>query len=197
MSATPNFNPFTQPSLGADQFLNFLVDPTPFILDPESFLATFPDSNLFEVSELIYQYSLEAQNMTIGVPGPLPSDLSTLDPMQMQTVYDFVEASVNCALSRIYDISGGADSSTITLGDLTITNRYTEKASVNRSNATTWCELAGVIRNELFAIGKRSGMRAVLKGSNYFNPIPPRQIQHIEWRSWGDYSSDPGVGRQP
>jgi hypothetical protein len=46
------------------------------------------------------------------------------------------------------------------LADLSITNRSNPRNSINRGNATTWCQIAAALRKELMA--SRVGMRAVI-----------------------------------
>lgn len=175
--------PLSANSLVQDQYIQFMINPQPMLLDPEEFLITWPDASLFQISELVYQYSQEVFNILKDWPQDTLATLMT-DNIVTQTALDFVEAAVNCALSRTYDITQGADISQITLGDLTIATTRSLKDNPSRATATTWCELAGVIRNELYQLSKRSGMKAMLKGSKYCNPIPMRRIQHIEWKDW-------------
>lgn len=182
LAVIPSSGPFATVSalsLGSDYSFTFLIDPQPLFLDPEEFVGMFPDAPLSQIAEFDYIFSSESQSLLGN---------AVITPIVQQEIYDYVQAATACALTRIYDITGGADESLVTLGDLTIQTKRQIKDNVDRANATTWCELASVIRNELYAIASKGGMKAVLKGSKYFNPIPQRYIQHVEWRDWSPYS---------
>lgn len=81
-------------------------------------------------------------------------DGSTLD----FTTIEYIRASVCCELSRTYGF-GGDDELSLKLSDLTITNRSNPRQSINRGNATTWCQIAAALRKELVAL--KVGMRSV------------------------------------
>lgn len=182
-----NFNP-----LGADQYIRFLVDPQPMVLDPEEFYPLFPQATPYEIAELIAQYSAEAQNvLKVLITDTLPG-LMDKDGIIAQTVQDFVQAATACALSRIYDIVGGAAQTNVTIGDLSYSFNRMIKDNVTRANAQTWCELAAVVRDELYQLSKKSGMRDVYRGMRRHNPMPERKIHHVEWNDWSVYSK-PGT----
>lgn len=181
------FNP-----LGADQIFQFLVDPQPMVIDPEEVVPYYPDAGVYEIAELIAQYSQEAQNLLKYKITDTLADLMDNDSVIAQTVQDFVQASTLCALSRIYDVFGTSLQSQVAFGDLTIaSNNNMESVSqsgLSRVSATTWCELAGVIRAELYELSNKSGMKAIVRGSKFVNPMPNRKIKHIEWNDWSLYS---------
>jgi hypothetical protein len=178
-----NFNP-----LGSDQYIRFLVDPQPMVLDPEEFYPLFPQASPYEIAELVAQHSQEAQNILKVLMTDTLAGLMDRDAIIAQTVQDFVQAATCCALSRIYDVLSGAGQGAVTIGDLTYSFNRMIKDSVNRSNAQTWCELAAVVRNELYQLSKKSGMRDVYRGAKRHNPMPERQIHHVEWNDWSVYS---------
>lgn len=160
-------------TLGEDTTVYFMSDLTPMIIDADQFTILFPDADQIEIAELINYYSLEAYNIM---------DLDyTMDPPTL-LMTEFVQASVACALTRIYDTSGGADTSTTTLGDLTVTRGFSAKANVTRANATTWCQLAAVIRDELYRFSSKSGLKVIVKGDRVRSLLPCRELQHQEWR---------------
>lgn len=172
-------------TLEQDQYLTFMVDPTPFYIDPEAVQSVFPEASLIQISELIYDASQEALDFftDTGAPGP---QTQVITPNIQTTIEDFVMATVCCNLMRIYAIGGMNDITEVSLGDLTVNTRNNIKEhGINRASASTWCELAGVIRDELYALSNRSGMKAILKGSKYHNPMPKRQIRTQEWRRHG------------
>lgn len=159
--------------LDEDVTFVFLVGVSPLIVDPEEFLALFPDAPLSDVAELIYNYSSEAFEIT-GKTDITP------------TVREFVFAAVACALSRIYDIAAGGDEIQIGLADLSVTRRSSSgERAMTRATANTWCELAGVIRAELLRYGKMSGMRAIMRGEKSGDPhMPVRKVRAQEFRHW-------------
>ena len=66
------------------------------------------------------------------------------------TAIEYIKASSACELSRTYGF-GGDDELSLKLGDLSVTNKSMPRASVNRGNATTWCQIAASLRKELLA----------------------------------------------
>lgn len=172
---TPSYN-----NLQGDQFFGCMINPYPFLVDPDIIQDYFPEADLMEIAELIYDSSQEIVDFFDN------GDFTqTITPTIRSTMEDFVIANVCCALQRIYDIGGVNNQIGVTLGDLTVNQGNAPKTLVGRSNATTWCELAGVIRNEVYNLSSKSGIRAVVKGSRLWNPIPRRHIEYQEWRSWG------------
>lgn len=157
-------------TLGEDRVITFMVEADPLFADPEDLAIIYPDTDPVEVSELIYTFSVEAQDVT-GLVDPTP------------LMREYVFAATACALSRIYGASDG-DSYEVALGDLHINKQFTNKSSVTRANATTWCELAALLRDELYRAGGKSGMRAIMRGERVELPMPSRSIQRQEWRDW-------------
>jgi hypothetical protein len=130
-------------TLRSDETIVFSADVFPLFIDPEEILAYFPDASLLEAGELIHHYSLEIRyifNMNEDDNG---SDLNFI-------VQEYIKASVCCELSRTYGF-GGDDELSLKLADLSITNRSQPRNSVNRGNATTWCQIAAALRKEMLA----------------------------------------------
>src|SRR5204863_8462802 len=115
----------------------------------------FPEADPVEIIELIYQFSVEANDVNESIQPDIPTPL----------MREYVFASTACALTRIYDPSAGDILSEISLDDLSIHSQREIKDLVTRSNATTWCELAAVLRAELYRFTSKSGIKAIVKGS--------------------------------
>jgi len=138
-------------TLKADETIIFAADVNPLYVDPEEILAYFPDASLLEVGELIHHYSLEVKEMFNYLDSEDGSSLPFV-------VAEYIKASACCELSRTYGF-GGDDEQSIELADLKITNRSNSKNSVNRGNATTWCQIAAALRKEI--ITAKVGIRGV------------------------------------
>ncbi|HJS83596.1 MAG TPA: hypothetical protein VJ742_12255 [Nitrososphaera sp.] len=149
-------------SLGQDVILVFVSTLDPVFIGYDEILIHFPDSDAAEIMELVYHYSLEAQEIT-GETEATP------------LMREYVLASVACALSKIYDFGGGGDEVSVRLGDLSITNRGASKTVLTRANASSWCELAYVLRRELQR--GTSGIKAIVKGENVITPMPVRVLR--------------------
>lgn len=167
-------------NLEKDEHIAFLVNPSPFIIDPEMVQPYFPEASLYEIAVLIYDSSQEIVDYFDD--GQFTQRMT---PTIRSTMQDFVLVNVCCNLMRIYDFGNGSNEISVELGDLKIAQSNPTKGSVNRSTASTWCELAGVIRNEVYNLASKSGMKAVVKASRYWNPVPKRTIEYQEWRNWG------------
>lgn len=139
-------------TLGSDETIIFAADIAPLYIDPEEIMSYFPDASLLEIGEFIYYYSLEVKSLF---------NLEEIDNgSQLNfTIQEYIKASVCCELSRTYGF-GGDDELSLKLADLSITNRSNPRQSVNRGNATTWCQIAAALRKEIMS--KRVGMRAVV-----------------------------------
>lgn len=139
-------------------------------VDPSELQALFPEASYVEVLELIRMYSLEMADL-------LEISATDLIPLDVQ---EYVKAAAACALTRLYDITGlgGAGDVTFRLGDLSVEGGRSIRNEINRANAGNWCELAAVLREDLLRRQTGAGMRAVVKGSNYPNPMPCRVIRH-------------------
>ncbi len=153
-------------TLGEDQYLWLMTELSPIYIDPEEISAIFPDASLVEINEYLFIASAEVDELLDG------ADMTTL-------AYDYVKAATLCALSKIYDLAD-SDLSSFTLGDLSVTTRAFPKSRVTRANSSSWCELAAALREEIIKKWRRSGMKAIVKGDAYPNPIPPRPLERKE-----------------
>jgi hypothetical protein len=157
-------------TLGDDKTITFMVGADPLFAETDQIAVFFPDADIIEITELIYGFSQEAIQIT-GLTSPTP------------LMQEYVTAATLCALSRIYDDLGLADQEDFQLGDLHITQRRQPKNRIpTRATATSWCELAGILRLELTSF--KSPMKTYVKGANVIIPMPSRQLKHQEWRSW-------------
>lgn len=158
-------------TLKSDETIAFAADVTPLYLDPESIQAFFPDASLLEIGEIIHNFSHEV-NLIYDI------DFTDLDPMftiassgaSTFTVLEYIKAATCCELSRTYGF-GGDDELSLELADLKITNRSLPRQSINRGNATTWCQIAAALRKEIisFRVGpmamRPKGLPAISLGS--------------------------------
>lgn len=139
-------------TLKSEEIITFAADVDPLYIDPEELLSFFPDASLLEIGELIHHYSIEIKNIFNLEDIDNGSELNF-------TIQEYIKAATCCELSRTYGF-GGDDELSLKLADLSITNRSNPRQSVNRGNATTWCQIAAALRKEIMA--KRVGMRAVV-----------------------------------
>jgi len=139
-------------TLKSDETIIFAADIDPLYVDPEELLSFFPDASLLEIGELIHHYSLEMKEIFNLQDTENGSGINF-------TAAEYIKASACCELSRTYGF-GGDDELSLKLADLSITNRSNPRNSVNRGNATTWCQIAAALRKEMMA--SRVGMRAVV-----------------------------------
>jgi hypothetical protein len=142
-------------------------------IDPVELSMLFPEASAMEVFELVRLYSEEMQTVfRFGPDEPIPVE-----------VQEYVKAATACALMRLYNFGGqgGADALSIRLGDLQVDNSKSNNAPITKLNASNWCELAAALREELMRINSGAGMKAIMKGSRYPNPMPCRQIRSKEW----------------
>ncbi len=158
-----------------DQVIQFTGVLDPFYLDPAEVHIIYPDANQIEIAELIWKYSEEVMSIekldNTKTPPDVPSYLGL----------EYIQAATACSLSRIYDDVSGGNEFSFALGDLSVQNRAYPKQSVNRGNATTWCEYAAAIRKEMVA--NKVGMKAVSKGKGGGdNPhlIPARKLKYYD-----------------
>lgn len=156
----------TTVNLGEDQYLNFMHELGGIYVDPDEIRSLYPDASPIEINEFLYIYSQQVNDLLGG------AELST-------TAYEYIKAATACALSKVYDL-GAADVAITTLGDLQVTNQSGSGRSINLSTATSWCELAPVLWEELKRTQNRAGIRAVRKGDGFVNPIPTRELQDRE-----------------
>jgi hypothetical protein len=166
-----------QPSIVLGQInpINFLGELDPIYLDPEIILNYFPAGDLVEITELINWYSSEAYDLFY----PTAVHVSPL-------LQDYIFSSVMCDLSKIHIFEGGLagfeGAQEFTLGDLHIRKSHLQSVStsdkINRGTATTWCELAAILREELTF--RKTNIKTVVKGSNWENPIPERKLKNYD-----------------
>lgn len=134
-----------------DETIYFAPDIEPLYLDPEQLLPYFPDASLLEIGEFIYNYSTEIK----GIYNLLSTEDGTNIPF---VALEYIRAATCCELTRVYG-NGGDDELSVTLGDLSITNKSIPRTSLSRANATTWCQIAAMLRKEMLT--KKVGIRAV------------------------------------
>lgn len=158
----------TGETLLVDTEIKFAGVITPLCINPDELLQIFPDATELDVAEALWRASTEAHTVL-----QLSSD--TECPTSI-TALDYIKASAACDLSRVFELGDGNEQSMV-LGDFSVTYRSFPKSSVNRGNATTWCELAAALRNEM--IYKSSGVRAFVAGAVYDNPIPQRKLDRL------------------
>lgn len=157
--------------LGSTETISFAPDLKPLYVDPESIKSVFPDATLLEIGEIIHGFSHEV-NLIYDI------ELGDLDPMytiassgaSTFTIIEYIKAATCCQLSRTYGY-GGDDELSMQLGDFQVTNRSLPRQSINRGNATTWCQIAAALRKEImsFRVGPLSmrpkGLPAVRLGT--------------------------------
>lgn len=159
-------------SLEQDFQLVFISGTTGVLyIDPSEIVSLFPDAPYEEIFEWIYYFSREVDELIDLKPG------DEIPPL----VYEYIRAAVACALTRIYDWSGGGDEAAFRLGDLSVEARFNNRDVVSRADASNWCELAAMLRSELLGTEGRMTMRGVVRGSSWSNPMPPRHLRHIEY----------------
>lgn len=160
----------TTEELGADQYLFWMTELDPMYLDPDEVTEVYPDASKFELAEFIFIYSTEVKDL-LGLQD---------DEVPPGIALDYIRASVLCSLSRIYDNSFGMGDA-ITLGDLQIDGKRFSREFPNRGNVGSWCELAALLRNEMLRVtGKGPGIRAIVKGEAYPNPMPIRSLRSLD-----------------
>jgi hypothetical protein len=136
-------------------------------IDPAELVSMFPEAAPIEIFDFVRMYSLEMQEMFQFKP----DDAIPLD------VQEYVRAATACALTRL-GVGGMANEQSVQLGDLQVsTSRGRATQPITRLTASTWCELAGALREELTRSQMGAGIRAVVKGSNFPNPMPSRRIR--------------------
>lgn len=137
--------------LREDEIISFAADIEPLYLDPELLLPYFPDASLLEIGEFIHNYSIEIKNIF--------KLLETEDGANIPfTAFEYIRAATCCELTRVYG-NGGDDELSVRLGDLSITNKNLPRNTLSRANATTWCQIAAMLRKEMLT--SKVGMKAV------------------------------------
>ena len=137
--------------LREDEIIAFAADIEPLYLDPEQLLPYFPDASLLEIGEFVHNYSIEIKNIF----KLLETEDGTNIPF---TAFEYVRAATCCELTRVYG-NGGDDELSVRLGDLSITNKNLPRNTLSRANATTWCQIAAMLRKEMLT--SKVGMKAV------------------------------------
>lgn len=158
-------------TLRADESISFAPNIAPLYIDPEGIRSYFPDATLLEIGELVHGFSHEV-NTIFGIRDPNLDPVSLIeedaaDPVDLlskygvnpYTVFEYIQASVLCRLTKIYGF-GGDDELSLELADFKITNRNTPRSNINRANATTWCQIAAALRKEIVA--KRVSARGIV-----------------------------------
>jgi hypothetical protein len=137
--------------LREDEIIAFAADIEPLYLDPEQLLPYFPDASLLEIGEFIHNYSIEIKNIF--------KLLETEDGTNIPFIaFEYIRAATCCELTRVYG-NGGDDELSVRLGDLSITNKNLPRSTLSRANATTWCQIAAMLRKEMLT--SKVGMKAV------------------------------------
>jgi hypothetical protein len=137
--------------LREDEIIAFAADIEPLYLDPEQLLPYFPDASLLEIGEFVHNYSIEIKNIF----KLLETEDGTNIPF---TAFEYIRAATCCELTRVYG-NGGDDELSVRLGDLSITNKNLPRNTLSRANATTWCQIAAMLRKEMLT--SKVGMKAV------------------------------------
>lgn len=164
--------------LESDLEFIFLGELDPMYLDPEQIKRYYADVDLTEAAEIIHRFSkvLDSwfgQNYVVT-----------------EMMREWILAATLCELSKIYAYGGGlsgfGQAGSFTLGQLQV-SRDTKNTSNLNSNglglgqATTWCEIAILLRNQLNT--NRNAPVSFVKGSSYTGgntPIPPRKIRNFD-----------------
>jgi hypothetical protein len=137
--------------LREDEVIVFAADIEPLYLDPDQLTPYFPDAAPLEIGEFIHNYSQEIKNIF--------KFLDTEDGSNVPFIaLEYIRAATCCELTRVYG-NGGDDELSVRLGDLSITNRSLPRVSLSRANATTWCQIAAMLRKEMLTT--KVGIRAV------------------------------------
>lgn len=174
-----------------DETITFAPDVTPLFLDPESVLAYFPDASMLEIGEIIYNYSTEVKAIYNLLDTEDGSGLSF-------TVLEYIKAATACELSRTYGL-GGDDEMSLTLGDLSITNKSIPRNKVTRDNATTWCQIAAALRKEMLAakVGPRGFQPKNLPGLSMYDSKLTDKIVYPSGRELYDPNGTTNINDDP
>lgn len=137
--------------LREDEIISFAADIEPLYLDPEQLLPYFPEASLLEIGEFIHNYSFEVKNIFKLLDDEDGSNIPFV-------AFEYMRAAACCDLTRVYG-SGGDDELSIRLGDLSVTNKNLPRTTLSRANATTWCQIAAMLRKEMLTA--KVGIKAV------------------------------------
>lgn len=153
-------------TLKEQETITFAPDIEPLYVDPESILLFYPDSSLLEIGELIHLYSHEVNQIfgIANITANIDAETGVMQALENNgistfSIVEYIKASVLCQLTKIYGF-GGDDELSLELADFKITNRNTPKTSINRANATTWCQVAAALRKEIMT--KRVSARGIV-----------------------------------
>lgn len=154
--------------LGEDYELEFSTLVDNVFGDVEFISEFFPDAKHVHILDILYRLSKDVLTLRI------------LNPQDDPDVYDYVKLAALCELSRIYDATSGGDEMSLSLGDFSIRTGGGESSeTISAADASTWCELAWLLRRELFGAESRQ----FVKGSKVKNPMPERSLQRAS--KWG------------
>lgn len=154
--------------LGEDYELEFSTSVDNVFGDVEYISEFFPDAKHVHILDILYRLSKDVISLKIRNPED--------DPF----VYEYVKLAALCELSRIYDTTGEGDEMSLSLGDFSIRTGSSESSeTISAANASTWCELAWLLRRELFGAESRQ----FVKGGKVDNPMPERGLQRAS--KWG------------
>jgi hypothetical protein len=151
----------------------------PMYIDVDELSLIYTDSNNVEIAENIHYFSREVYKLLGLTETPEEIPFSAVE---------YIKAATACSLEKIYSVGSGFGDS-FTLGDLSVNKAKGSARNLNRGNASSWCELASVLRAELLSASSRGGFRSVVKGAKYENPIPVRKIRDVDATDTVAYSA--------
>jgi len=129
-------------TLRADETITFAPDVEPLYLNPEEILNFYPDATLLEIGEIVHYYSMEVKQINSYLDTVTGADIPF-------NALEYIKAATACELSRTYAYGSPDDEMSVQLGDLTVVHKPISRTQIDRSSATTWCQLAAVIRREM------------------------------------------------
>lgn len=149
-------------TLRSDETITFAADVEPLYLNPEEILSFYPDATLLEIGEIVHGYSLEVKQINSYLDTVTGADIPF-------NALEYIKAATACELSRTYAYGTPDDEMSVQLGDLTVVHKPISRTQIDRSSATTWCQLAAVIRREMLT--HKTGPKNVL-----WKGLPTRKI---------------------
>jgi hypothetical protein len=149
-------------TLRADETITFAPDVEPLYLNPEEILNFYPDATLLEIGEIVHYYSVEVKQINSYLDTVTGADIPF-------NALEYIKAATACELSRTYAYGSPDDEMSVQLGDLTVVHKPISRTQIDRSSATTWCQLAAVIRREMLT--HKTGPRNVM-----WKGLPTRKI---------------------
>lgn len=157
----------TGETLEDDFVLIFATTVDPLYVDPEDLKDVYPEASTVEAMEAIHRFSVEVKKY-----------FGNNEPSFV--ALEYIRAAALCTLSKVHDYGINGDENSISLGDLSFSTRSFPKMKITRANAGNWCELAAALRAEMMRGAAGMGMRQVVAGSAYRNPMPKRRIRSKE-----------------